>query len=349
MTDPIQPDRKRSLRWTPTSITIVCAYLVVSVAGALYYVHATTDWFAPLPPAELDRFNTDNLAVNPRRAMTAPREEGFFDSIVTEHAAGPNRNKRARTAPAADADFLPADARVVGVVVNDRARAYPLAVLTAHEMVNDVLGGVPIAVCFCPLSNSVNVTDRRIDGKTLTFDVSGMLLNSNVVLFDRTHRALWSQVRLTAISGPYSGRSLDHLDDWQITSFADWREQHPGSTVLTFDTGHDRTYDKLSSHYASYLFNDKLWYPVSRHDDRLTPKTRVIGIRTPDKTRAYTLDAIARAGGVLEAAVEGGTVRIAVDEKAERVHVIEAPSYAQVIHTMWFAWYAFHPETELIE
>jgi len=100
-----------------------------------------------------------------------------------------------KTVRVARADFLLPDDRIVAVTKNDESRAYPIRLLNWHEIVNDTLGGVPIAVVYCPLCDSVTVVDRRMDGAALEFGVSGMLYQSNVLMYDRTHNALWSFIR----------------------------------------------------------------------------------------------------------------------------------------------------------
>ena len=124
--------------------------------------------------------------------------------------------------------------RIIGVSLGGQDRAYPFRALMYHEAVNDEVGGVPIAVVYCPLCDSVTVVDRRLAARIYTFGVSGLLYNSNVLLFDRTDDALWSQVGLTAISGPNAGRSLSHLP-WEITTAGDWRTRHADSNAHVED------------------------------------------------------------------------------------------------------------------
>lgn len=251
-----------------------------------------------------------------------------------------------KTAPVSEADFMRPDDRVVGVTVNGESRAYPIKVLNWHECYNDTLGGVPIAVVFCPLCDSVTVVDRRLNGKTYEFGISGLLYNSNVLLYDRQDDALWSQAGLIAISGPNAGRSLTHLDDWQITTFQRWRDGHPDSTIATLDTGYYGPDRYNATAYASYFTTDEVMFPVEPTDDRFANKYPVIGVRVGEIAKAYPVDAIANTpGGRVEDTINGQPLILEVTGDPQTIRIIQAPEDARVIHTFWFAWYAFHPQT----
>lgn len=280
----------------------------------------------------LEPFNLNQLTVPRGRLVSGGSPKDGIPSLTDPP-----------TAPVARADFLKPGDRVIGVTIHGKARAYPLAVLNWHEVINDTLGDVPIAVVYCPLCNSVSVVDRRIDGKTLEFGVSGLLLNSNVVLYDRTDQALWSQVGMEALSGPYAGQSLRHLP-WTLTTFGDWRRRHPDGAVVTFDTGYRRNYQR--NPYARYLRSPNLMFPVRPLDRRLPLKARVVGVRVNGTTKVYPLHAIAAVddGRLVD---EIGGERIVLAHTGAGVRVVSAPPDAEVIHTFWFAWAAFHPETDI--
>ena len=243
-------------------------------------------------------------------------------------------------------DRLADDDRVVGIVVGGEARAYPLRVLVYHEIVNDEIGGTPVAIVYCPLCDSVTAVDRRLDGVVREFGVSGLLVNSNILLYDRSDDSLWSQVGLTAISGPNAGRSLSHLP-WEITTAAAWRARHPDSTVMSFETGHDRDYDR--NPYPDYFgSNDTLLFPVAHEDDRLQRRDLVVGIRLGDTIRAYPVATIRDApGGLVRDSIDGKTIVLSAGSDGESVRIVEAPTEALSVHTFWFAWVAFYPDTEI--
>jgi len=287
----------------------------------------------------LEAFNTEGLTVERRLIRSGgPGKDGIPSLTVGEHDEPP------RVVGVGEAGFLEASARVVGVTVNGASRAYPMGVLNWHECVNDTLGGVPIAVIYCPLCDSATVVDRRVGERVLEFGVSGLLLNSNVLLYDRQTEGLWSQAKLEAISGPMAGRSLTHLDGWRITTFGEWRKRFGGSTVLGFETGHRRDYGR--NPYGGYFTNERLMFPVEREDDRLPRKARVVGVRVGGRAIAYPLERIAAEGGRLVETFDEGKLVLEASGDDEAV-VSEAPEGAETIHTFWFAWAAFHPKTEV--
>lgn len=290
----------------------------------------------PFPPqSSLAEFDTQKLTVPGSEILSGGPGKDGIPSITNPEVTTPDK-----------AGFLAPDGRVVGVLIGGTARAYPIAVLNWHEVLNDELGGTPIAVVYCPLCDSVTVVDRRVDGQTLEFGVSGMLHNSNVLLYDRTDNALWSQVGFEAISGPRSGQSLPHLP-FDLTTFKDWSSRHPETTVVTFNTGHRRDYG--TNPYQQYFSNDELMFPVKGSDDpRFARKERVVGIRLGEVQRAYPLSAIIKApAGRLEDSIGGQRIVLESSGENEGVRVTELPSGAQVVHTFWFAWNAFHPDTTI--
>jgi len=237
---------------------------------------------------------------------------------------------------------------VVGVVVGGRARAYPIAVLNWHECVNDVVAGVPIAIVYCPLCDSVSVMDRRLDDKVYEFGISGLLYNSNVLLYDRTDQALWSQIGMQAISGPNVGRSLVYLDGWEITTLDQWVASHPDTEVLTFETGFDRHYER--NVYDSYLAQDELMFPIDHVDNRLDAKARIMGVRLGERFRAYPLSAVAQApSGVLRDDLGADQQVILSATPSGTVRIDHLPTGAEAIHTFWYAWASMHPQTELYQ
>jgi hypothetical protein len=131
----------------------------------------------------------------------------------------------------------------VAVVETSReTKAYPLQILVWHEIVNDTVGGVPVAVTYCPLCNTA-VSFRRpvVDSAATTFGTSGKLYKSNLVIYDRATRSLWPQALGQAVTGELVGRRLERVAT-QIVAFADFRAAFPGGRVLSRHTGFDRPY-----------------------------------------------------------------------------------------------------------
>ncbi len=246
-----------------------------------------------------------------------------------------------KTTAVKDAKYADDD-RMVVVTIDETTRAYPIKVLNWHEAINDKLDKVPFAVIYCPLCDSVSVVDRRMGNDTLEFGISGLLYNSNVLLYDRKHNALWSQVGLEAVSGPHAGESLKHLP-WAITTFGQLKKTHPKASIVTTETGHRRNYTR--NPYASYFRVDELMFPVENKDNRLKNKEPVVGMQVGDQTKAYPVAQIVKAGGEVTDRIGDHKITLKADDSGN-VSVVESPAEARTIHTFWFAWVAFHPKTE---
>ncbi len=163
------------------------------------------------------------------------------------------------------------DEAVFGVVGTDgSALAYPERIVARHELANDELAGVPVSVSFCTLCRSARVFDRRVEGRTLTFRTSGLLLYSNKVMVDNETSSLWQQLSGRAIGGPLTGHQLSELPI-ETTTWSDWQRRHPDSeaidkpapTVLDPETGTLVGYDYIpDGALAPYFASAELWYPV---------------------------------------------------------------------------------------
>ncbi len=188
--------------------------------------------------------------------------------------------------------FLLPDDLVLGAVVNGQARAYPHAVLWWHEIINDVLGGRPILVTFCPLTGSGILYDPVLDDTLHNFGVSGLLFDNNLILFDRTTDSLWSQMRLESICGTFQGTKLPVLPVVQST-WAAWKAMHPETTVVSFNTGFNRNYDVYPYGDYDQVDNTRLLFPQTTIDPRLPLKENVLGIVHEGVARAYSMSQMA--------------------------------------------------------
>lgn len=168
------------------------------------------------------------------------------------------------------------------------ARAYPLQILTWHEVVNDRIGGRDVAVTFCPLCYAAIVFERPlIDGKRLTFGTSGNLRNSDLVMWDRETESWWQQFEGRAIVGELTGTELVQLPA-NIVSWADFKSNHPKGEVLSKDTGHKRAYGK--NPYVGYDdINKKPFLYEGKVDGKRPPMAHVIGVIIGKEKRAYGL------------------------------------------------------------
>lgn len=285
----------------------------------------------PPPPAELNGFSLTQAAV-PRREIVpgGPPRDGI--PAITDPKTLP-----ATRAPWGDEEV------VIGVVEGGQARAYPTTILLWHEAVNDALGGRPILVTYCPFCGTGMVFDRRVQGQERQFGVSGLLYQSNVLLYDHATQSLWSQMGEQAITGPSRGEHLLLLRS-RMARWGAWRKAHPDTTVLSPDTGYRRPYG--SSPYGDYAISDRLAFPAPL-DTRFHPKMPTIGVVAPDgRTRAYPASELAAAGGSVRDRLAGKEVQVSYDPGQEVFH-FEAPPDYQVVEGYWFAWAAFHPRTSV--
>ena len=175
---------------------------------------------------------------------------------------------------------------VVFVKINNEVKAYPIQILIWHEIVNDTLGKKEISVTFCPLCNSTIVFDRNLDGKLYDFGTSGLLRNSDLVMWDRQSETLWQQFTGEAIIGDLMGKKLTMLASSMI-SFKEYYTAYPDGKVLSKETGHYRAYgnnpyvgyDDINN--SPFLYNDPI-------DKRLKPMQRVVTISGDSSSKAYT-------------------------------------------------------------
>ncbi len=233
--------------------------------------------------------------------------------------------------------------KVVGVVVGGEARAYPLSILVWHELVNDELGGQPILVSYCPLCGTALTFDRRLNGATRRFGVSGLLYQSDLLMFDRQSESLWSQIGAEAVAGPLLGQRLRLLRS-KLERWGSWRRAHPDTTVLSMETGHRRPYDRTP--YDGYASSRRLYFPAPQ-DGRYHPKMPTLGLRLRGgQARAYPKQELLRAGGRVEEIFAGAPVAVGYDEQSE-VFAVDAPEQFEVVEGFWFAWMAFHPQSSV--
>ncbi len=223
-------------------------------------------------------------------------------------------------------------------------KIYSRNILESHEIVNDWLGSLPVAVTFCPLCGSAVAAVRIVDGKVSEFGVSGVLHNSDLVMYDRNTESLWGQITATSIVGEKTGTRLRKIPALLMT-WEQARKSYPKAEVLSTDTGYDYNYDKVN--YQKYYDNDKVVFPVSLSDARANSKQIVYGISLNGQSIAFTEDYLEKntafvqslAGSSIQITNKGNGIVTAVDKKSGEA--------LPVTHVYWFAWYNFHPKTVL--
>ncbi len=208
---------------------------------------------------------------------------------------------------AGDVDWLGDDEPVLSLRVGDETRAYPMQIMTWHELVNDTFGDVPVTVSFCPLCNSAVAYHREVGETVLDFGTSGRLYNSSLVMYDRQTESLWTHFNGTAVVGELAGTELELLA-MQTVSWSSFKRAHPDALVLSRETGFTRDYgrnpypgyDDVSQ--APFLFDGDT-------DSRLLAKQRVVAIRHNGDSVAVVVDDLA-AAGVIDLEVGGEVLTV---------------------------------------
>jgi len=238
--------------------------------------------------------------------------------------------------------------RVLGVMVNGIAKAYPIFIMNYHEIVNDRFGDQPVVVTYCPLCGSGIAFDAEVEGKARTFGVSGLLYNSDVLLYDRQINSLWSQIMKEAVAGPLVGEKLSMLPTLN-TSLGEWMQKYPDTWVLTEETGYQRDYSR--NPYPGYDRSAQLYFEVEERDDRYHPKETVIGLEINGVFKAYPLTELEKVQqSTIEDHFQGKDFTITYHSKSESAEISDAQgNVLPTVSTFWFAWYAFHPETEVFQ
>jgi hypothetical protein len=196
---------------------------------------------------------------------------------------------------ASAARYLNPDDRVFGVEINGDARAYPLRLANWHEMVNDVVGGVPVSLAYCTLCGSGILFDGRIAGRAepFTFGSSGLLYRSNKLMYDRQTDSLWEQFTGRPVVGRLTGSKIElKLLPLVLSSWSEWRSRHPVTLVLSLDTGFRRDYGPGVA-YREYFASPELMFPALVKDQRLRQKDLIFGVRVPGGVKAWPLATLA--------------------------------------------------------
>ncbi|MGH2491551.1 MAG: DUF3179 domain-containing protein [Candidatus Limnocylindria bacterium] len=240
------------------------------------------------------------------------------------------------------------DAVVDTFTIGGQPRAYPRFITVWHEIVNESVGGKPIALTYCPLTGSTLVFSGQLaDGRVTTFGTSGMLYNSNLVMYDRATRSMWPQLLGVAVRGERKGERLTEIGGAVTTTLGRWKARFPDGVVLSKDTGHGRAYGSWP--YGDYDTASRVMFPVRATDDRFHQKKLVVGIRMNGAALAIPKDEFARRR---EASIEvGGRELVAqYDVELDAVRVLDRRTLEPVsaYNVMWFAWYAFNPKTEVL-
>ena len=306
-----------------------------------------------LRPGSVDIKKDYNLA-----GLTIPKEQ--IHTLLPRDAIPALTDPK--TEPADKAEWLPDDARVVEIVVGDDVLGVPLRVLDWHEVVNTTVGGEPIAATYCPLCDSATVFSRRVTPRStdgdpgtgsghksppvvLEFGVSGALYNSNVLMYDKKDKGLWSQLGMHAVSGPLAGTALEMLPV-EVVTFAAFKKAHPNAKIVSKDTGHERDYSH--SPYESYFKDEKLMVPVAGVGDTLPRKTLGVGLAVGegDAARAWFVPVDAIGDG---RTIETPAGKVVLAKSDAGIAVVHAPKGVRTAQTFYYSWSAFYPKTTVVK
>jgi len=244
------------------------------------------------------------------------------------------------------ATYLGDEDRVIGLVSGDQAKAYPLKILNYHEIINDSLGDLSVAVTYCPLCDSCAVFDRKTKAGVREFGVSGLLYNSNILMYDRglPVESLWSQVMTRGVSGPAANQSLSALP-LELTTWKDWRARHAQTMAVSSETGHQRDYERRP--YTRYFSTPQLMFPAKPSDSRLPAKARVLGVWAGSQAKTYPESLFSEKRLRIEDTIDGKRLVIEFNPQAKSMRVVHADEGIQWMYSLWFAWHAFHPDAAL--
>ncbi len=311
--------------------------LVMFVSGYMRLLLFLLGFLLPLSVVAKNGFDLSDTLV-PAREIRAggPAKDGI-----------PAINKPLFEKVAEALDWLDPAERVLGVVIKDRARAYPVKILNWHEIVNDRIDDQFFAVSYCPLCGTGMVFATNAGQGALFFGVSGLLYNSDVLLYDHNTNSLWSQIMAKAISGRLKGTELPQLPITH-TDFRTWTKKYPQTEVLSRKTGYRLSYD--DSPYKGYEKTRRLYFKVShRAPKNYHPKERVLGVKVGVKTKAYPFkELLAHGASEVLDRVGNKPLKIVWDEEAQSAIALDMQGkQLPAITGFWFAWYTFYPDTEV--
>lgn len=343
------PKRPRLLDWRSGGWVVALALMIVGVLvgwRVLPLIGQSSRAIGDGTDPESYGFDLSSLSV-PRTGLAAagfPRDglPAMTDPVTMpgSDVAAYNEEHRGK--------YLVSTDRVIGVELNGEARAYPIRVLNWHEVVNDTLGGVPIAVAYHPLCDSVVVFDRRIGERVVQFGVSGLLHNSNHLLYDRSSEpespSLWSPLLARAVSGPAAvrGERLRPLPV-SLARWATWLEHRPDTDVPRPADDRFKRYGREP--YGNYYATGELRYPVvpPPPEGGWPPMDRLAIVLDGKTARVQRLGSASGLSGPPAPPQDDPPLRfdLTVDPPSA---LVDPDSESRVIFALWFAWHAIRDE-----
>lgn len=340
------------------------------IVGLLMIAITILFLIAILKPAPQDQLETPEMKEELREDVEPSKLEDFdlnkIISVIPKDAIPAITNPEFT-----EEDYLEEDDYIIGVNINGDVRAYPVIILDWHEIVNDEVGGVPIAVTYCPLCSSGVVYDRRVNNRVLTFKVSGKLYKNDLVMYDVETESLWPQILGKAVLGELSGFELKYIPSDYVT-WKTWKTLYPKTKLMAIPN-YVKTYGFYP--YGDYRTSEGTLFPVENRDDSMHPKTLVLGVRIGGSEKAYPLDVLSRERVINDNLGDKNIVVVYYDGYARaflrdelEFSLLEdfymrdgsgrkwnmvtgegdgtlEPVYSAI--SFWFAWYDLYPDTEV--
>ncbi len=241
--------------------------------------------------------------------------------------------------------WLAGEDRVIGVSFGGESVAYPIRILNWHEIVNDVVGGRPVLVTFCPLCGTGVVFDARIRGEPRDFGVSGLLFRSDVLLFERRTESLFSQLLMRGVSGPLKGEPLRPVE-FTVTSWEAWKEAHPRTQALSLSTGYARDYG--TDPYADYHKSRFTMFSVRFQSSGRGAKDWAFLVGAPEHPLLVPEEE-AQAWPEGRRRLKNGAI-LTYHRRDRRLSATDGKGRSlTVIPGYWFAHRAFYPEAPIVD
>ena len=358
------------------SIVLLALALAVSGCGGSGESESTDDEKVDKALAEIDeRLEKEGPLVGLGEASPPPPDAAGWETDFSKRlvpleefqSGGPPKDgipaiDDPHFTPAETVDWLQGREPVISVTVGNETRGYPIQILMWHEIANDEIGGVPVAVTFCPLCNTAIVFDRRLEGDVLSFGTTGKLRESDLVMYDRATESWWQQFSGDALVGSYAGKELRQLPT-RIVSWGEFRNEHPTALVVDKDTGFSREYG--ANPYAGYddVESSPIFATRGDDDDRLPPKERVVYVEVGREAFALPFSSLAEKRSIrletdegelvvrwkpgVASALDEATIAEGRDVGAASVLLDSAP--AAFSEPFWFAVAALRPDIEIVD
>lgn len=330
--NPSPPTGKPKTNW----VRIILVAVVFSLAAVVIYQRRYAGEMVLAQSRLLNGFDVSNATIPHKQILGGGPPRDGIPAIL-----------QPKFVPAAEATYLLDRDIVVGIEREGVSKAYPLRILVWHEIVNDTVGEDLLVITYCPLCGTCMVFDRQFGGKEHTFGVSGLLYQSDVLMYDHQTESLWSQLKTQSVAGKMVGTDLSWVPSSQMTWGA-WKSKHPDTLVLSKNTGFRRNYDRMP--YQGYEDTPRTYFPVPSYRDELGNKDLVIGIIVKGSPKAYSVEALEGLSTRPFKDVIGG-YKVEVDyspsEKSASVRLTDTEEIIPHVSVYWFAWQAFYPQTKL--